>query len=310
MNRSQQPGIARARRRSLLPSSAAGPGQVLWAEPARRQPIVPLLAMAILVLLVAAPAAMSGNGSASNPLVLMSQTAESIRAVTTIIDEVNGHLKQIDQDATRLPELSTNMEKIGVSSQGMAAKTGKLNSSLTGVASSVGATRTGLASVSGKLSTTATGIGGLSSSLDTSLAATKGMVSQFDAMNSSIGRMDSSLESTIGLMSVSKPLTTSFATNTTRQAIVGGNSSRYGVPNVLPGTRVMSVVLPMITSMQQGGSLALRKDSATGSNAFIQAIVNRQIPDGSNLVVRVEPFDGRYGMPGAAYFVNNRVGGF
>lgn len=295
---------------ALVPRTTAGAGEVLWGEAPRRQPIVPLIALALITLLVAAPAAMSGQGQSSNPVVLLHNTAGSLYSVTAEMVRANDLLELTDKDVFQLRVLSANMVAIQSSAAGMAEKTAKLNASLTTVGSSVQSSGAQLSTVNQNLSTTAKSMGTVQSSVNGSLAATNQIVAQFASIDSSITAMSKGLTNVITLMSASVPQTTKFATNTTRLSIAGGDGHKFGVPNLVPGNKVMSVVLPMISNMQNGGSMGVRKDSATASNPLVGFLLNRQLPDGVNTSLGVQPYDGFYGLPSQDWFVNHQVNGF
>ena len=223
---------------------------------------------------------------------------------------VHSTLARIETNVTPLSELNSNMTSIAASAQGMAEKTKALNTSIGNVGASVAESNRRLTSVDGKLTQTATSLGALAGSIDGSLRSTRTVVRQFALINTAIGGMDTGLQKTITLMSASTPLTRAFATNTTRIAIAGGNGHKYGVPNVVPNSRVMGVVLPMITTMQVGGPLAARKNSADSSNFLVRTLLNRQVPDGTNVNAIIQPFDGFYGLPRPDAFVSTPVNGF
>jgi hypothetical protein len=192
----------------------------------------------------------------------------------------------------------------------MEAKTRKLNARLATVNTSVGSSKARLQSVNTKLEQTAGSMGTLRANVAGSGESTKAIVAEFGFIDTAIGAMDGNLRAAITLMSKSHPLTESFATNRTRVAIAGGNSSKYGVPNLAPNNRVMSVVLPMIKVMQQGGPLPARKDRHVATNFVVDTALKLQVPDGVNVVALVRPFDGTYGLPNEQFFVNNRIHGF
>ena len=265
--------------RSWLPETGPAPGTPLWGEAPRKQPIVPLIALALITLLVAAPAAMSSDGRSRNPIVLMHQVAASTYDITGLMQGANKLLSRINDNARPLRQLSANMAGIKSSTEGMADKTARLSSTLADVGDSVATSRSQLGVVNGKLSNTAS-------------------------------QMDTGLKTSISLMAQSEPQTRQFATNRTRISIAGGDGTRYGAPNIAAGSSVMSVVLPMITTMQRGGPIVVRKDGAKASNPLVGAILNRQIPDGTNVVLNAIPFDGFYGLPSQQWFVTHRVNGF
>jgi hypothetical protein len=294
---------------TLLPRASAAPGELLWGEAPRRQPIAPLILMAVVLLLVAAPSALAGNGGSSNPLVLLRQIASSTYELTGLVQRSNDSLAVIDSHSANLIAIEKSMTGISTAAAGMSHKTTALNSSLTQVSSDVKASKASLHDVSSKLQTTRTGIGAIAATVNGSLGSTKAIVVQFNMIGGSITTMQGNLVAIIRRMGNSNPLTKSFANNETRVAIAGGDSKRYGVPNFAPNNRVMSIMLPMIRTLQNGGPLPARKDSHTASNPVVGAALRLQVPDGTNVIVNVLPYDGFYGLPPASYFVNNKVHG-
>lgn len=293
-----------------LPTAAPAPGQLLWGEPRRRQPVAALVVLALITLLVAAPAAMSGQGESSNPITLMHNIAENTYSLTGLMHTSNSTLAKIQGNVQPLAQMNDNMTSISASAQGMDEKTKALNEQLGGVNTAVSQSAKRLVAVDGKLTQTAGSLGALRGSVNGSLKSTNQVVTQFTQIDAAITSMDSGLAKTITLMSASTPLTSAFATNTTRQSIVGGDGHKFNVPNVVPNSRVMSVVLPMINTMQNGGGLGARKNSADSSNFLVRTLLNKQVPDGTNVTALVQPFDGYYGLPKSDWFVAHQVGGF
>lgn len=295
---------------NLLPRTGRAPGQPLWGEEPRRQPIAPLILMAVLVLLVAAPAALGGNGGSANPVHLMKGIAHSTWQLTGLIQQSNESLGAIDENTKRLQVVNENMTGIAAATSGMEAKTAKLGETLGGVGTSVSGSRTRLTSVDAKLRTTARGMTALRTNVAGSLASTKAVEKDFATIDGAITRMDASLKVAIGEMAKSGPLTRAFATNETRVAIAGGNGNRYEVPNLAPNNRVMGIVLPMIATMQKGGPLPARKDRHVATNPIVGTALRFQVPDGTNVVALVRPYDGFYGLPDENFFVQHRIHGF
>jgi hypothetical protein len=294
----------------LLPASGHAPGELLWGEPAPSQPIAPLVLMAVLLLLVAAPSALGSGGVSSNPVQLMRQIADSTWELTGLMQESNESLAAIDENSSKLIELQQNMGAIATATGGMQAKTEQLNAKLGAVGEGVARSGERLGSVDARLGTTAAGMGQLKEDVAGSAKGTRAIVAEFAKIDSAIGSMDTNLKVAITRMAASGPLTKAFAENKTRVAVAGGNSDRYGVPNLAPDSRVMSVVLPMIRVMQQGGPLPARKDRHEASNPVVGLALRRQVPDGTNVVALVRPFDGFYGLPGEQFFVEHRIHGF
>lgn len=295
---------------TLLPQTSPGAGQLLWGEPARKQPIAPLVLMAVVLLLVAAPSALAGSGGSSNPITLMKQIARSTYDLTGLMQQSNTSLAKIDEHSKHLIQIQAHLGKIAGSTQSMSKKTAQLNARLGVVGTAVHGQREKLVSINDELGKTASGMGGIRTSVGTSLDATRGVVRDFDQIDASIGGMGTDLRAAIAAMGASAPLTKEFAQNTTRVAVSGGDGKRYGIPNLAPNNRVMSVVLPMIVTMQKGGPLPARKDSHTASNPLVGAALSMKVPDGTNVAALVRPYDGYYGLPPEEFFVSNRIYGF
>lgn len=302
--------MTQAGRGMFLPKTSHTAGTPLWGAAPRRQPIVPLIAMALLTLLIAAPAAMSGTGQSSNPVVLMRKIADSVYEITGLMSTSNKLLAKIDRNTQPLRELNANMAGIGASTHGMAVKTTKLSEKLANVGGSVRASSGQLVTVDRKLAATSGTMGQLRTSVDGSLGSTRTIVGEFSKIDRSIGAMDSGLKKTITLMAGSTPQTRIFAENKTRMSIAGGDGRKFGIPNISPGSRVMSVILPMITTMQTGGNVIVRKDSAKASNPLVGFLLKRQLPDGTNAILHAQPYDGFYGMPSQEWFITHQVDGF
>lgn len=294
----------------LLPATGHAPGELLWGEPPRRQPIAPLILMAALLLLVATPSALGSGGGSANPIQLLRDVADSTYEMTNLMQGANSSLEAIDSNSTTLMELQQTMVGIAEGTASMEAKTRELNVQLAGVGAHVKESGSTLASVDARLGSTAAGMSELKANVSGSASSTKAIVGEFSRIDAAIGSMDANLKSAITQMAASGPLTRAFAENRTRVAIAGGDTKKYGVPNLAPDSRVMTVVLPMITVMQKGGALTARKDRHEASNPIVGAALRRQVPDGANVVALVRPFDGFYGLPDSNFFVQHRIHGF
>jgi hypothetical protein len=295
---------------NLLPRTGHAPGELLWGEAPRRQPIAPLILMAVLLLVVAAPSAMAGNGGSSNPLKLMRQTADATYRLTGLMAKSNKSLHAIDEHSSLLTGMQGSMGQISKATMGMQAKTEKLNTTLGKVGTAVSESEIKLGHTQAGLARTSSSMGSLRTNVAGSAASTKAIVKEFTLIDGAIGSMDANLKVAITKMAASAPLTTAFANNKTRLSVAGGDSKKYGVPNLAPDNRVMSVVLPMIHVMQDGGALPARKDRHEASNPIVGTALRLQVPDGTNVVAMVRPFDGFYGLPPENFFVQNRIYGF
>lgn len=295
---------------TLLPATGHAPGELLWGEPPRRQPVAPLILMAVLVLLVAAPTALGGGGGTANPIALMRKVADSTYELTGLMQQSNAALAATDENTSELAVLQQNMVGIAEATSNMEAKTKQLNATLAPVGAHVADSSSTLTSVNGKLDATAGSMGSLRANVEGSARSTKQIVGEFGKIETAIGSMSRNLDGAITQMAASGPLTAAFANNKTRLAVAGGSTKKYGVPNLAPDNRVMSVVLPMIAVMQQGGPLPARKDRHEASNFIVGTALRLQVPDGVNVVAMVQPFDGFYGLPRSNFFVENRIHGF
>lgn len=291
----------------LMPRTAPGAGELLWGEAPRKQPIAQLVLMAVVLLLVAAPTALAGGGGSANPITLMRQVADSTWELTGLMQASNESLEAIDGHSAQLGELQTTIGSIADSSAGMAAKTTQLDTKLGSVSGAVKQSRGKLERVDGRLATTAASMAGLRRSVGGSAASTATIVREFGGIDAAITSMNTNLQTAIAEMAKSAPLTRQFAANATRTSIAGGTTSRYDVPNYAPNTKVMTVMLGMIKTMQEGGRLSARKDSHEASNPVVGMALKLQVPDGTNVGAIVQPFDGTYGLPDANYFVTNKI---
>lgn len=296
---------------SLQPLARPASGEPLWGDPPRRQPIALIIMIGLVTLLIAAPVAFSGNGQTStNPLVLMRSVADSTYQIATLLDDSNETLAEIDANVKPLTELNGTMGKIATSAKGMDTKTGELDQALADVGGAVGGSKSKLGAVDRKLKGLGSGMGDLETAVNGSLKSTRSIVSDFRTIKRSMGGMDAALVQVISRMNTAAPATRAFAENRTVKAVAGGDGTKYGAVNIERGNRVMSVVLPMITTMQTGGPVVATKNSAKASNILVGSLLNRQVPDGTNVIAQVLPYDGFYGMPAPQYFVDHRVGGF
>lgn len=291
----------------LLPRTTPGAGELLWGEQPRRQPVAPLIAMAMLLLLVSAPAAMSSNGTSSNPVVLLQQIADSTYRLTGLMDQANRRLERIDGNLVPLTTMQRDIDGIVATTASMERRTGKLDSSLGRVAGTVRTTRARLDTVRGHHQQVATGAGAMGSSVTGALRGTRAISGDLVHIQQGVGGIDRDLGVAVGSLAQLKPQTTAFATNRTRRAIVGGDPTRYSTPNVQPGTPVIGVVLPMLSTLQRGGRLPARTEQSIATNPIVDLMLDRRVPDGTNVAAIVRPYDGVYGLPSPQWFVANRV---
>ncbi|MCW2961261.1 MAG: hypothetical protein JWM25_1636 [Thermoleophilia bacterium] len=294
----------------LLPATGPRPGELLWGDAPRKQPIAPLILMAVVLLLVAAPTALGSGGGTANPIKLMQQLASTTFEITGLMKQSNGSLAKIDTNSAHLIDLQSNMGAIATATGDMATKTQQLNTKLGTVGTAVGASRDSLVNVEAELVTTKTGMAAVGTGLNGSLKSTQAMVREFGLIEGALKRVDTSLGGSITQMSTTGPLTREFASNSTRTSIPGGDAKKFGVPNLATDNRVMAVVLPMIVTMQRGGVLMARKESHTSTSPLINTAMKGQFPDGVNVAGTVRPYDNFYGLPAPDFFVQNRIYGF
>lgn len=293
------------------PRPGSGAGATLWDTAPKRQSTWPIVVLAIVTLLIAAPTALSSSGaSSSNPLTIIEEIATSSYRMTGMIDESNATLAEIDGHVTNLAELTETMAGLGATTGQLTTGTGALQDELGTVAATTGQATSGLESVASSLGSLQSGVNAMEADVGASLGNTRLLSEDFNAIANEITAMRKGLRSTVKTIGVAAPLTKQFAENRTVVDIAGGDTEKFGAPNILADNRVMSVVLPLINVMQNGGTVVARKDSAKGSNILIDQILKRQVPDGTNIGAEIKPYDGKLGLPPSQWFVENKVGGY
>jgi len=254
--------------------------------------------------------AAAGGDLLANPAALLRSIALKSATLTTLLGESNSTLERIHGSLAPLEELNTRMATLVDETGESQRRTRRIAAGLDRLDRRVGGQQRQLRGIVVELRGLDGSLSLSASETGRSLSLTTGMGSDFDAIEHSLGGIAVSLDRLLRSMSLSVPKVTYFARNRLLKSSPGGLAARYRVPNTAAGTRVMSVMLPMIGALQFGGTLIARKDSATASSQFILDLLNQQVPDGTNVSSTIHRFDGRYGLPSPGYFVGRPVGGF
>lgn len=251
-----------------------------------------------------------GGDLVANPGSLLRSIAAKSATLSTLVGRSNATLDRIHESLGPLEQLDRRMARLADETGEARRRTRRIARSLRRLDRSVGREEAQLAAVAAQLRTLDAELGRTSAETGRSLQLTNGMSSSFARVERSLGGVAVSLDRLLAAMGRSVPKVSYFARNRLLRGTPGGLPARYRAPNVAVGTRVMSVMLPMIRSLQFGGVLVARKDGATASSEFILDLLNQQVPDGTNVRSTIHRFDSRHGLPPPGYFVSRAVGGF
>jgi hypothetical protein len=252
----------------------------------------------------------AGGDLTANPAQLLRSIALKSATLSGLLGQSNATLERIHDSLAPIEQLDARMGRLVDETAESRRRTRRIGAGLRRLERGVGRQRGRLGAIVVQLQALDGQLGQASSETGRSLSLTNGMASDFAGVEQALGDIAVSFDRLLASMNLSVPRVTYFARNPLRQGLPGGLSRRYKAPNVAAGTRVMSVMLPMIGSLQNGGTLIARKDSATASSPFILDLLNQQVPDGTNVRSTIHRFDGRTGLPGSAYFVAHAVAGF
>ena len=149
------------------------------------------------------------------------------------------------------------------------------------------------------------------------------MSAGFGSISTDMSGMAGDFDALIRQMGLSRGQVGYFAENDLLRSYPGGDATVYQNLNLAPKTRVMSIMLPMITTLQSGGRListTTRTEVDAGNpNTLLADLLAVYVPDrsaygGLNVLSTVHRYgrSGRvaYGLPPASYFLGRRVGGF
>jgi hypothetical protein len=288
----------------LLPHGALDhPGRIpgLWLRAA-------VLAAAAVVL--AAGVAPGGSHSSSNVLTLQESIAGHSRDLAQLLDQTNAQMTTLQTDMTVIGGLDDRMRTLAAQTGQLSASTDDVGTRLGSVQVRIGAQGRALRRISRQVRRLGVRMGAMQGSVAGQLAMTRGMSANFASVSSDMRAMTRDFAALIHQMGASVPKVSLFSTNALQTSYPGGDSSKYAALNLLPDTRVMSIMLPMITTLQSGGDLIGDKVAQTADSSLVGNLLAASVPDGTNVVSKVLPYDGRYGLPSATWFLGHRVGGF
>jgi hypothetical protein len=267
-------------------------------------------AVFVALAVLAFPPAAFSDGPSSVLTTLQKQIADQTTTLSALMDQTTGTMRRLDRDLGALTATNREMGNLVRVTADLERRTHALSTKLGTTRARVGAQSATLGRVQSQVTALDGQMGALGARLSGALASTDRMRGGFGGI---AGRMSSMSHDTSGLlraMGASVGEVTYFAGNRLQRRDPGGSSTRYGALNTLGGTRVMSVMLPMITALQRGGLLISDKVGHTTASSAVDQILRQQAPDGTNVKATIIPFDGHTGLPSQAWFLGHRVGGF
>jgi hypothetical protein len=269
-----------------------------------------LAALVAAAAMLVANAALGSSGSSSDVLTLQQSIAGHSRDLAQLLDRTNAQMTLVERDMAVIGGLDGRMRTIAGRTQDLNEATGQLGGRLGGVRAKVRAQGHALRLISRQVSGLSTRMQTVDAAVASQLALTRGMSQNFSTVSSRMTGMTGDFRSLIREMGLSLPKVSQFSTNELQTSYPGGDSAKYGELNLAPDTRVMSIMLPMIATLQSGGDLIGDKVSQTADSTLVGGLLSASVPDGTNVVSKVRPYDGRYGLPPANWFLRHRVGGF
>jgi hypothetical protein len=288
----------------LLPHDAldrAGRPPHLWLRAA---------ALASAAAVFAAGSAVGGSGSSSSVLTLQQSIAGHSRDLARLLDQTNTQMATLESDMKVIGGLDEQMQTLAGQTGAISTSTDQLGTRLGSVQLRIGAQGRALRRISRQVRALGVRMAAMNASVASQLALTRQMSGNFATVSRDMNAMTGDFTALIHQMGASVPKVSLFSTNSLESAYPGGDSAKYGALNLLPDTRVMSIMLPMITTLQTGGDLIGDKIAQTADDTLVGNLLASSVPDGTNVVSTVLPYDGRYGLPPATWFLGHRVGGF
>jgi hypothetical protein len=252
----------------------------------------------------------AGGDLTANPAELLRSIALKSATLSGLLGESNATLQRIHDSLAPIEQLDARMGRLVDETAESRRRTRRIGGGLHRLERGVGRQRGRLGEIVVRLQGLDGQLGQASFETGRALSLTNGMGSDFASVEQELGDIAVAFDRLLAAMDMSVPKVSYFARNRLTKGSPGGLSRRYKAPNVAAGTRVMSVMLPMISALQGGGTLIARKDSATSSSQFLLDLLNQQVPDGTNVRSTIHRYDGRSGLPGSAYFVAHAVAGF
>jgi ABC-type transporter Mla subunit MlaD len=264
----------------------------------------------LVLALLAVPSTAASSGPSANLLDLQRQIAGQTSELGGLIDGTTTTMTRMDRDLTAIRQTDDDMRRLVRTTASLRATTDALARRLAVTRRRVAQQGRALAAVSRQVEAVGGRMGTLSNELRGSLDSTSQVAASFGRVQHDMGGMDRDFAGLLRQMGATVPKVSYFATNRVRAKSPGGDSARYSALNVAAGSRVMSVMLPMIATLQSGGLLITNKIGHTATSPAVDQILQRQSPDGTNVKATVQPYDGRHGLPSRAWFQTHRVGGF
>ncbi len=269
------------------------------------------VALLVVACALAAPAsAPGGSGGSSNPLTLLASIATHSTELGGLLDRTNGQLTTIQADLGEVRRVQAQMATLDTQTASLRRSTGSLATRLGDVRLRIVRQGRTLGLVGGQVARLGRRMHGLQTQVAGSLQTTRGTAQSFGSISSRMRGMAGDFDGLLHELGASAPRVSFFSQNRLDRRFPGGDSSRYGALNLGRGTRVMSIMLPMISQLQSGGDLVGNKISQTASNDLVAKLLAASVPDGTNVRSTILPYDGRYGLPPASWFVSHAIAGF
>jgi hypothetical protein len=269
------------------------------------------VAAAIALAVLAGPGlALAGSDEPVSAMALLESIAGHSYALSGLLEQTNTQMGHLQDDLGELGALDTQMATLVDQTSALRASTDELRTRLTGVRTTIDRQGATLVTVADQVGVLGGRMGGLRASVAGQLAATNGMATNFGTISSRLAAVAGDFDGLIAQMGVSLPRVRVFADNALRSAYPGGDPTKYGEPNLAPGTPVMSIMLPMITQLQRGGALIGKKVTHTADVTLVDNLLSTSVPDGTNVLSTILPYDGTFGLPPSSWFLHRRVAGF
>ena len=282
----------------------------------RRGPRLPLMGARIaaacaIALLLVPGAATGGTGGSSSILTLLESIAGHSRELAGLLDTTNQQMARVETQLAEIRALDEQMTTLVDQTGSLQTSTDSLAGKLAGVNAKIDAQGTTLARVARQVRSLGGRMTTLQASVAGQLSTTRAMSGDFNRISGRMRAMAGDFNALIRQMGLSRPEVSYFSQNELDKSYPGGDSAKYGALNLAPGkTRVMSIMLPMITQLQRGGDLIGKKISQTADAEIVGNLLKESVPDGTNVLSSIIAYDGRYGLPASDWFVRHRVNGF
>ncbi len=269
-----------------------------------------VLAAVALTLLAGPGVALAGSDEPISAMALLESIAGHSYALSGLLEQTNTQMGHLQADLDELQALDGQMAALVEQTGGLGTSTDHLATRLTTVKTTINAQGATLAAVADQVGTLGTRMTRLQTSVAGQLSATQAMATNFGTISSRLSAVERDFDGLIAQMGLSLPRVTLFADNALTRSYPGGDPTRYGEANLAPGTPVMSIMLPMITQLQAGGALIGAKVSHVADSPLVNDLLSASVPDGTNVLSTILPYDGTFGLPPASWFQHHRVAGF